>query len=202
MGNTGTMLVLGTFLMVFCGASGQNNPKENKPTMEKIRAFDLQHVSGQFPVYYSAGFEARALKYQKALISCQQWYDRQVGKHVDFTLAVLNRADWEKTTPVAYPMPHNVGVYRSPPPPGVILPARFEDFPNSAALTDDPELLVENIAYHELGHVYAHFIDMETDDPLLAEIYANIFMVSFVRARRPDMFPFLQGPSAKLPPER
>jgi hypothetical protein len=84
----------------------------------------------------------------------------------------------------------------------VILPARFEDFPNSADFTDDPELLVENIAYHELGHIYAHFIDMEVVDNFLAEIYANVFMVSFVRAQRPDMFFFLQGPPAKLPPER
>jgi hypothetical protein len=31
--------------------------------------------------------------------------------------------------------------------PVVVLPARFEDFPNSAAFTDDVELLVENISY-------------------------------------------------------
>jgi hypothetical protein len=43
---------------------------------------------------------------------------------------------------------------------------------------------------------------LETDDPFLAETYANIFMVSFVRAQRPDMLVFLQGPPAKLPPER
>jgi hypothetical protein len=121
---------------------------------------------------------------------------------VDVTLAVLNKEDWEKITPVPYPMPHSVGAYRSLPPPVVILPARFEDFPDSAAFTDDPELLVENIAYHELGHIYAHLVNMDTDDPLLAEIYANIFMVSFVRAQRPDMLVFLQGPSAKLPPQR
>ena len=197
-----SILALAVSLVVSCGGSGQNIPKEEKPTVEKIRALGLQHASGPVPVYYSTGFEARALKYQKTLVACQQWYDREVGKHVDFTLAVLSKADWQKTTPVAYPMPHNVGVYQSLPPPGGVLPARFEDFPNSAEFTDNPELLVENIAFHELGHIYAHFIDMETDDNLLAEIYANIFMVSRVRAQRRDMLLFLQGPSAKLPPER
>jgi hypothetical protein len=188
-----------------CGFFWSQRPEQlpaEKPTLEKIQALHLQNAAGRVPVYYSAGFEARALKYQKSIIACQQWYDKQVGKHVDFTLAVLNKADWEKATPVEYPMPHNVGVYRSLPPAAVILPARFEDFPNSAEFTDDPELLVENIAYHELGHIYAHFIDMETDDNLLAEMYANIFMVSFVRAQRPDMIFFLQGPPAKLPPQR
>jgi hypothetical protein len=162
----------------------------------------LQNAAGEVPVYYSAGFEKCALKYQKTLIACQRWYDKQVGKHVDFTLAVLNKADWEKATLVEYPMPHNAGVYNSLPPPVIVLPARFEDFPNRSDFTDDTELLVENIAYHELGHIYAYFIDMEVDDNLLAEMYANIFMVSFVRAQRPDMLFFLQGPPAKLPPQR
>jgi hypothetical protein len=85
------------------------------------------------------------------------------------------------------------------PPPTVILPARFEDFPNSADFTDHVELLVENISCHELGHIYAYKLGMDPEDSLLAELYANLFMVSFVRAQRPDMLSFLQGPSAKLP---
>jgi hypothetical protein len=202
-GTSRSIFAFALFLVLPVGARAQDNPAEKKPTtLEKIITLHLPHASGPVPVYYSPGFEARALKYQKSLIACQQWYGKQVGKHVDFTLAVLNKADWERATPVEYPMPHNMGVYQSSPPPVVILPARFEDFPHSAGFTYDPELLVENISYHELGHVYAHFIDMETDDNLLAEIYANIFMVSFVRSQRPDMLFFLQGPTAKLPPER
>jgi hypothetical protein len=135
------------------GTFGQSNPAQEEPTMERVRDLHLQSAAGQISVYYSAGFDARALKYQKAIIACQRWYDQQVGKHVDVTLAVLNKADWEKASPVEYPMPHNVGVYRSLPPVGLILPARFEDFPNSTDFIDDPELLVENIAYHELGHI-------------------------------------------------
>src|SRR5580692_3558372 len=183
-------------------AIGQNSPVEEKATIAKVQDLHLPYVAGTVPVYYSAGAEARALKYQKAIIACQQWYDQQVGKHVDVTLAVLNKADWEKTTPIPYPMPHNVGGWRSLPPPGVVLPARFEDYPNSADFADDPELLVENIAFHELGHLYAHYLDMEIDDNLVAELYANVFMVAYVRARRPDMIVFLQGPSPRLPPQR
>jgi hypothetical protein len=201
MGTSRTIAAFALFLALPVGAKGQDN-SEKKPTLEKIHALNLRNAGGQVPVYYSDGFEGRALKYQKSLIACQQWYDKQVGKHVDFTLAVLNKADWEKATPVEYPMPHNMGVYQSLPPPVIILPARFEDFPKSAEITDDPELLVENISYHELGHLYAHFIDMEVDDNLLAEMYANVFMISFVRAQRSDMLFFLQGPSAKLPPQR
>ncbi|HWX23401.1 MAG TPA: hypothetical protein VN083_00100, partial [Vicinamibacteria bacterium] len=146
----------------------------------------------------SAGFEARALRYRKTLVACQEWYDQQVSAHVDFTLAVLNRPDWEKFTDDPYPMPASY----SWPPPMVILPARFEDFPNSAAFTDDVELLVENISCHEAGHIYTYKLEMDPDDTFLAELYANLFMVSFVRARRPDMLSFLQGPPANLKPQR
>lgn len=202
MGTSRSILAFAWSLATALGAIGQTNPEAEKPTIEKVRELHLPQAAGAVPVYYSVGAEAHALKYQKAIIACQQWYDQQVGKHMDFTLAVLNKADWEKTTPVPYPMPHNVGGWRSLPPAGVVVPARFEDYPNSADFSDDPELLVENIAFHELGHLYAHHLDMEIDDNLVAELYANLFMVAYVRAERPDMLVFLQGPSAKLPPQR
>jgi hypothetical protein len=202
MSTSRSILALAWCLVAGLGAIGQNNPAAEKPTVEKVRDLHLPYAAGAVPVYYSVGAEARALKYQKAIIACQQWYDQQVGKHADVTLAVLNKADWEKTTPVPYPMPHNVGGWRSLPPPGVVVPARFEDYPNSADFADDPEFLVENIAFHELGHLYAHYLDMEIDDNLVAELYANVFMVAYVRAQRPDMIVFLQGPSPKLPPQR
>jgi len=192
-----SILALALSLVAARGAFGQE-----KPTIEKIVDLHLSHASGPVPVYYSSGFEARALKYQKAVIACQQWYNQQVRKHVDITLAVLNKEDWEKVTDVPYPMPANVGGWRSLPPAGLLVPARFEDYPNSADFADNAELLVQNIAFHELGHLYVHYNGMEIDDNLLAELYANIFMAAYVRAQRPDMIPFLQGPSPKLPPER
>jgi hypothetical protein len=195
MGTSRSIFAFALFLAFPIGAHGQATAPKKPTTLEKVIALYLPHSSGPVPVYYSAGFETRALKYQKTLIACQQWYDKQVGKHVDFTLAVLNKADWEKSTDDPYPMPSSYSM----PPPTVILPARFEDFPNSADFTDHVELLVENISCHELGHIYAYKLGMDPEDSFLAELYANLFMVSFVRAQRPDMLSFLQGPSAKLP---
>lgn len=164
MSTSRSILAFAWSLVAALGAIGQNSPAGEKPTIEKVRDLHLPYAAGAVPVYYSVGAEARALKYQKAIIACQQWYDQQVGKHVDVTLAVLSKADWDKVTDIPYPMPANVGGWRSLPPPGVVIPARFEDYPNSADFADDPELLVENIAFHELGHLYAHYLDMEIDD--------------------------------------
>jgi hypothetical protein len=175
MGTSRSFFAFVLFLAVPIGAGGQANSAPKKPTtLEKVRALHLPHSSGPVPVYYSAGFETRALKYQKTLIACQQWCDKQVGKHVDFTLAVLNKADWEKSTDDPYPMPSSYSM----PPPTVILPARFEDFPNSADFTDHVELLVENISCHELGHIYAYKLGMDPEDSLLAELYANLCTAS------------------------
>jgi hypothetical protein len=184
------------------GVVGQNNPAQEKPVMEKVRDLHLPSAPGAIPVYYSVGAEPPGLKYQKAIIACQKWYEQQLGKHLDVSLAVLNKEDWQKVTPVVYPMPHNLGVYGSLPPLGVILPARFEDYPSGTDFSDDPELLVENIAFHELGHIYSHFLDMDTENFLLAELYANVLMVAYVRAQQPEMLVFLKGPSPKLPPQR
>lgn len=73
---------------------------------------NLPHAAGRVPAYYSRGFEARALKYQKTLIASQQWHDQQVRKHVDFSLAVLNKADWETAFPksVGYPIPFSLSL--------------------------------------------------------------------------------------------
>jgi hypothetical protein len=187
------------FLLAVLRAIGQN-PAEEKATLEKIRAEHLRYAAGAIPAYFSAGFETRALKYQKTIIACQRWYDQQVGKHVDLSLAVLDRKDWQTVSQPndPYPMPYSKSLGG----PVVVLPARFEDFPNSADFTDDVELLVENISYHEMGHIYADAIDIKSDDVLLQEMYANLFMVSFVRAQRPDMLSFLQGPPAKLSSQR
>jgi len=189
------------FLSAALGVIGQTRTKENT-TLQKVRALRLQYAAGPVPAYFSAGFEARALNYRKTMIACQRWYEQQVGKHVDVTLALLDREDWEKASEPsdAYPMPYNIS--KSLGDPVVVLPARFEDFPNSADFTDDVELQVEFISYHEMGHIYADDIDLKSDDDLLAEIYANLFMVSFVRAQRPDMLFFLKGPPAKLLPQR
>jgi hypothetical protein len=70
-------------------------------------------------------------------------------------------------------------------------------------ITDNIELLVDGIVCHEAGHIYAHKLNMPTGDGFLAEMYANIFRVSFVRARRPDIAAaFLHGPPQKLGQQR
>jgi hypothetical protein len=166
---------------------------DDPETLKRVIALHLPNAPGPVPVYYSPEFKARALRYQKALSACKQWYEQQVNTHADFSLAVLNKADWEKVDKSAYPMPHEFSTI-------VVLPGRMEDFPG--ALTDDLELLAENIAFHEAGHIYSNKF-IAPADPFLAELYANVFMVAYLRAQRPDMVSaFLQGPPAKLGQQR
>jgi hypothetical protein len=192
--------VLASLLSFPLAASGETNP-----------ARLLARAKGRVPVYYSPRFEAQALKYQKTLIACQRWYDRKVRKHVDFDLIVLNKEDWGMFTDknmypwgaeYPYPFPYSQPSVNGPSRRAfVVLPAHFEDLTDASGFADDLELLVENISYHELGHLYAKAMEMETSE-FLGEMYADIFMASFVRARRRDMHVFLQGPPAKFQPQR
>jgi hypothetical protein len=105
---------------------------DDPETLKRVIALHLPNAPGPVAVYYSPEFKARALRYQKALSACKQWYEQQVNTRADFSLAVLNKADWEKVDKSAYPMPHEFSTI-------VALPGRMEDFPG--ALTDDLELL-------------------------------------------------------------
>jgi hypothetical protein len=71
------ILAVAWSLVAALGVVGQNNSAEEKPTIEKVRDLHLPYAAGAVPVYYSVGAEARALKYQKAIIACRQWYDQR-----------------------------------------------------------------------------------------------------------------------------
>jgi hypothetical protein len=159
-------------------------------------ALHLPEAAGPVPVYYSLGFESRALHFQSTLASCKAWYEQEVKVHADITMAVLDKADWQKATRVSYPIPHSFSTV-------IILPARFEDFPQARLITNNIQLLVDGIVCHEAGHTYASKLNMPTGDGFLAEMYANIFRVSFVRARRPDIASaFLDSPPPNLGRQR
>jgi hypothetical protein len=61
-------------------ASGQSFSQEEMEAMKakgredltRLLAQKLPHRDGRIPVYYSPGFETRALRYQRALVEAQQ----------------------------------------------------------------------------------------------------------------------------------
>lgn len=71
-------VVLGALALSLVGSLGAFG--QEKPTMEKIVDLHLPHAAGPVPVYYSSGFEARALKYQRAITACQKWYELATGQ--------------------------------------------------------------------------------------------------------------------------
>src|SRR3984893_7886335 len=70
MGTSRSIFAVALFLTLPIGARGQDDSAAKKPTtLEKLTVLRLPHTAGLVPVYYSAGFEARALKYQKTIIA-------------------------------------------------------------------------------------------------------------------------------------
>jgi hypothetical protein len=92
------------------------------------------------------------------------------------------------------------GAYMSP---LLFLPARFgQDFPRIYEITEKPELLMEQITFHEAGHIYGDYLDYPEHDGFLSELIANIFSTAFIRAERPDLAYLLSGPPSKMKQQR
>src|SRR5215475_8918754 len=100
-----------------CAPAGQA-----ESALERVRALNLPTVDGEVQVIYSPAAKARAESYRFTLETAHRWYETQLGIRVPVTLAVLDKQDWERATPVSYPMPNSK--------PGLVtLPSRIEDFP-------------------------------------------------------------------------
>src|SRR5436309_2763843 len=75
--------------------------------LARVQALELPSDAGVIPVIYSPAAKARAVRYRAALEAAHSWYEAQLGVTLPVTLAVLDKGDWERATPVPYPMPHN-----------------------------------------------------------------------------------------------
>lgn len=69
-------------------------------------------------------------------------------------------------------------------------------------ITDSPELLMEQITFHEAGHIYGDFLNYPEHDGFLSELTANIFSTAFIRSKRPDLRYLLSGPPSTMKQQR
>jgi hypothetical protein len=114
---------------------------------------------------------------------------------VPVTLALLDRADWERATSVPYPMPNSK--------PGLVtLPARMEEFPGFAEMGSDADILAETISFHEMGHLFAAREGIRPGNAWINELVANIFAQAYIRSHQPGMEAYLPAPHRDFPTPR
>ncbi|MEO0435732.1 MAG: hypothetical protein AAF098_02355 [Pseudomonadota bacterium] len=164
------------------------------PTLAKVRATGVASLNASREVFYSPGQQERAESLAVLLHEVDAYLSEQLGVQAEFSVAVLDEAEWAEIEPFPYGLP-----YVSLEAPWVlVLPASPE---LSVLFPDFVELLgsvraadmVDNIAFHELGHVYTSAFVYPEDlagappvrwlDEFLATYFAYAFLVSVAPER-------------------
>ncbi len=144
-------LVLST--LACCAASAFAQDDE---TLQRVQSTGVYSIDAGRTVYYSDGKQDRARQVSDLLNDADAFFADRLGVEPTFSLAVLGEADWGKIWPIPYGLPYlSLGE-----PWVVVMPAdaaksilypELEGFLGSARA----ELMVDNIGFHEVGHVYA-----------------------------------------------
>ena len=146
-------------------------------------ALGLPRLEGTVPVYYSEGLKALALRDQEEITKCADWYRQQLQVTVPATLAVLNRADWDRVGRLAaYPMaeafPEQGNV--------IFMPDSFASFPGQNGHVDLDKKLAF-ISFHETGHLYQRALHLEGPDLFMQEFSATMLASAYALATRPEL---------------
>lgn len=144
-------------------------------------------------LYFSPGAEERARALASLLGEADRYLEDELGVTVDFRLAVLDEASWSRV----WPFPYGVS-YTSLAAPWVVVMPRSPDAAvmagDLAALLgeNDARVAVDNIGFHEVGHVYTSEYVYEpgfSDAPpvrWLDEFLASYLALAFLREVAPE----------------
>lgn len=168
-------------------------------------AAELQHLDGfAFAVYHSAGHEERARTMAQLCERTMVYMDGQLDFRPALVVKVLAPADWSAHTdfPV-YGMPHPLR--------DTVLVLAAEDNAFWRSFMPDPTQLSEELAgemrkayatpdggasiqaffdllvLHELAHLYHLQKPVDFPRSWLGELFANVFLHTFIAEERPDL---------------
>jgi hypothetical protein len=178
-------------LYSYCSAvSGQS-------LLDKIETLHLQKKDGEIIEYYSPGGEKTAGSLVKLLAKSSTYYQDQFGISENFSIAVLDSADWSEITNVPYGLP-----FVSGPPYVVCFPSSSENklsriikksiegYNLSAdySKTDDDlvRLFTSMIGFHELGHIYAKKYGLNFPNKWTYEFGATYFAYLYLAENYPQ----------------
>ena len=101
-----------------------SSAKEEEPRLESVRALKDPFLPGQVRTYYTPGFKKRAKAVQDFLTDERAFHSKELGIHLDLTVAVLNAKQWEQLNIVD---PYGVPTVTDYPPYVALLPADWSE---------------------------------------------------------------------------
>jgi hypothetical protein len=116
------------------------------------------------------------------------WYRRTLAWDGSVDMAVLDEADYRRTTGIPYPSPHaeiRTGF--------IIIADHVETHPGFGLWEIDGRDINTAWTFHELGHVIAHDLGIASANVWVNELIASVIMAGYVRAERPEFDGFQSG---------
>jgi hypothetical protein len=178
--------------------------KEEEPRLETVLALKDPFLPGQVGTYYTPGFEKRAKAVQDFLTDERDFYSKELGIHLDLTVAVLDAKQWEQLDILD---PYGVPTVTDFPPYVALLPANWSEnrlgmLP--AETEADPALVkqvqaagavwsetfyrgFDAIIGHEFGHAAARTYGIKPPTHWFDEFLATYFGIAFIRHRHREL---------------
>lgn len=155
----------------------------------QLSGLNLRPVEGPIPTVSVAGAEDRARRYAQTIREALDFFETELGWTLEFRLAVLDRAAWERVSGVPWPAPfvHADEAY-------IVMPASIVDYPGFGQWNFEDRALTEVLTVHEVGHALGNANGLHSDNHWLHELIADLFLAAFIHARQPSMLPLLNGP--------
>lgn len=189
-----------TFLAVPALHAQQNT------ALQSVQELKLPSSKNIITVYYSPGYENRALEVRPLIEEMVGFYGDRLKVKEDFTLAILTKEHWS-SVPEAAKRPYGLP-FVTPKPSVAFLPATADNAVTSLILQYKDRLppskleevkasgfdfdsgavkFVDLIGLHELGHVYTAAYGINPQNKWFSELLANYFAYAFLRERQPRL---------------
>ena len=193
------MRILIFFIALFLCTSSWSQAYRELPALKKTA----------LNVYYSKGFEQRALSISTRLMGAYQYHRQLLNFTPSGDVLVLSKNDWKKytTLPMVYGMPHynddstlivaaeDNEFWRSFLPPADQLPENIRAQVISAYQDKNGQLTMQPffdlLAIHELGHMFHFQAGLTMQRKWMGELYTNILLHTYIAENEPHLLPAL-----------
>ena len=178
----------------------------NADILDEVKKLPVGVIEGKITVYYTKGYEDRALMLGQMLEEAKEFFEQSLGVSTDINLAVLDRSHWLQ---ISNSRPYGVmWVWDNV----IIMPATTDDGAIVSAFLDKvksgkvPQSVVDKleslsnqtydeairrqvdaIVFHELGHIYTWTYGLKTHRKWFHEMAATYFSHAFMDAKYPEL---------------
>jgi hypothetical protein len=164
-------------------------------TEEALTSMHLSALTGAPSVYYSAGFEQRALALRERFQKGVRFFEKTLGVTPKVAMVVLSRDDWGWIAPIPYPFNFarfidDAGLVGLPGPEeiaNIYIPLMRKSLPaatiqqldmGGTSFEDGFRSQFNDLVYHELGHVFTSAAGIGTPNLWFGEMMADYLSIA------------------------